>query len=222
MNMLKLAVAVLAVVALGCEGGTSESTISAPSSTPVEVVDTEATKTNEPATPIEPGDVCDQGTVYQGFGGRVLVAGRTDEMQNVDRGRVKPYSALAGEYQRVLGKTPTLLGQMSTTFAQAPARWYEEPQSSAVSLYSTFRVGFVGCLELTSTGEAYAATPEVTSAQTVCQDLGRKFWSRAPNATELDACVKVAVQDTTKETNPRRRWAYTCASLLTAAGFITY
>jgi hypothetical protein len=52
--------------------------------------------------------------------------------------------------------------------------------------------------------------------------MAQKFWSRAPSTGELSACVKTAVEDTTTETNPRRRWAYTCAGVMTSAGFLTY
>jgi len=60
----------------------------------------------------------------------------------------------------------------------------------------------------------------------------RKAWSRTPTTTEVDKCVNFAVNATRTEltgspamatpTAPARRWAYTCASVLTAAGFITY
>ena len=46
--------------------------------------------------------------------------------------------------------------------------------------------------------------------------------SSSSSQAEVDACVKVAMVDTTKETDPKRRWAYTCASVLTSAGFMTY
>ena len=47
---------------------------------------------------------------------------------------------------------------------------------------------------------------------------------------EIQACVDVAVSDSLEEavpaggkkaTDPRRRWAYSCASVLTAPGFLT-
>ena len=37
-------------------------------------------------------------------------------------------------------------------------------------------------------------------------------------ADELDACTQVALTDSAAESAPRRRWAYTCASLLSSAG----
>ena len=56
----------------------------------------------------------------------------------------------------------------------------------------------------------------------MCQDQSRRFWSREPTEAELSTCVKVATEDTASESDPRRRWAYTCAALLTAAGFLTF
>jgi hypothetical protein len=48
------------------------------------------------------------------------------------------------------------------------------------------------------------------------------FWNRAPNPDEVGACVDMATNGTASEPDPRRRWAYTCASVLTAAGFLSY
>ena len=42
----------------------------------------------------------------RGFAGTELVADRVDQVAGMDRARVKPYSSLAGEYTRVLGKAP--------------------------------------------------------------------------------------------------------------------
>jgi hypothetical protein len=52
--------------------------------------------------------------------------------------------------------------------------------------------------------------------------MARKFWSRAPSDDEVKACTDVALTDTASEPDAKRRWAYTCASLLSASGFLTY
>ncbi|WP_394833559.1 hypothetical protein LVJ94_44335 [Pendulispora rubella] len=186
----------------------------------------------------------DTGIAHVGLGGAELTAGRFEAVAGGDRGRSKPYSALASEYARVLGKdnNPSLLadGATATTFGLPQARWSLEPQASAVSLYTAYRVAFDGCLQLTGAvanasgseqGDAkYATVPDAESAKTECQAWARKFWSRAAGPDEVQACVEVAVTSSLQETYnakttntpPRRRWAYACASVLSATGFLAY
>ncbi len=214
-----LALAAAAALIMGCSSGSPGATVSAPP-TPKEDV-TKPGETGKDPQP-EQGEICDQGRVYKGLGGRTLVAGRTEQLQNVDRARIKPYSAMAGEYARALGKAPALLGSMASTFSAPPARWHEEPGASAVTLYSAYRVAFVGCLDLTATASEYAETPTAESARAACEGMAKKFWTRTPTSDELDACVSVATVDTQAEKDPRRRWAYTCASVLNSAAFLTF
>ena len=110
----------------------------------------------------------------------------------------------------------------ANTFAIIPARWFIEPEASAVTVYTSFRIAFQGCLTATATPARYATLPSNTTAETECGTWARKFWSRTATQPELDACVKVAMVDTTTETDPKRRWAYACASVMTAAGFTTF
>jgi hypothetical protein len=173
-------------------------------------------------TPVEQPKCADVGKSYTGFAGTVLEAGRVDEVSGIDRSRVKPYSALQTEYPRVLGNTPANLAGSATTFETAPVRWYVEPSASAIGLYTAYRIAFQGCLTATATPAQYATAPTAGAAQTECANWAKKFWSRMPEQAEVDACVKVATADTASETDPKRRWAYTCASVLTAAGFMTY
>ncbi len=203
---------------LGCGGGAPEARVSAPPAP------TDDVKPDVPGVEDPTGDTgaCDQGRVYKGLGDRVLVAGRTEQVQNVDRLRIKPYSAMAGEYERALGQVPSLLDSMASTFSSPPARWYEEPGASAVTLYSSYRVAFAGCLALTSSASEYADAPTEESARAVCEEMATRFWSRTPTSEELGGCVSVATVDTKSEANPRRRWAYTCASVLNSAGFLAY
>jgi hypothetical protein len=136
---------------------------------------------------------------------------------------VKPFSALSGEYTRALGATPALISGLGTTFGEPQVRWSVEPQASAVSLYTAYRVAFQGCLTYTGTANAFAATPTNATALTECGNFAQKFWSRPAAQGELAACVKATVADTaTGEPNLRRRWAYGCASVLTAAAFLSY
>lgn len=176
----------------------------------------------EPAEPPPVANHCDFGKRYVGFAGTELEAGRVDNVPGIDRARLKPFSALGAEYRRVLGNTPALVSTMGSTFGQPPARWYVEPQASAITLYSAYRVAFQGCLTYTASPAKYASVPSSGTAATECAALAHGFWSRTATQEEIDACVKVATVDTAKETDPRRRWAYACASVLTAAGFLTY
>lgn len=160
---------------------------------------------------------------YVGFDKAELIADRFDAVEGVDRQRFKPYSALTSEYPRVTGvAAPGLLGQSGSTFGQAPARWHEEPEGSAINLYTAYRIAFESCLTMTATDAKYAAAPAEPALGAECSAMARKFWSRSANAEEIATCVQVGTVDSTKETDPRRRWAYTCASVLSSAGFLTY
>jgi hypothetical protein len=165
---------------------------------------------------------CTKGKSYVGFASTVLEADRIDAPLGTDRMRIKPYSALTGEYPRVIGSTPNLLGTAGATFGQAPDRWYTEPRGGAVSVYTAYRIGFEGCLTYTATAPDYAAAPTTATATTACTALEQTFWNRSPNPTEIASCVTTAMNGTATETDPRRRWAYTCASVLSAAGFLAY
>ena len=58
----------------------------------------------------------------------------------------------------------------------------------------------------------------------------KKFWSRDATDVEAAACVQMAMVDSLTEvsgmstimTTPQRRWAYTCAAVMSAAGFMTW
>jgi hypothetical protein len=247
MKKIILAAAMFGSVALlsGCSFGSSEADLrnlgnDNPQAKPLDpnspiVIETPTNPTDptnpeeKPVDPPPPVNHCDFGKSYTGFAGTVLEVGRVDNDLGIDQGRVKPFAALGTEYTRVLGNTPTLLTGADATFGNPVARWYVEPQANAVSLYTAYRIAFQGCLTATATDTKYASVPSNTTAATECSAWARKFWSRTPTQAEVDSCVKVAMVDTLKEgaptattTLPRRQWAYTCASVLTSAGFMTY
>lgn len=178
-----------------------------------------------PETPVDPemppNTTCDTGYNYQGFGGVRLEVGRDEDSVGFDRDRVKPLTALRGEYARVLGTTPALLDTLSNTFGATPPRWYIEPESNAVALYSSMRVAFVGCLSATATAE-YDPMPDATNAPAKCAAFAHKFWSRDANAEEIASCVELVTTKTGEEPQARRKWAYACASVLSSASFLTY
>jgi hypothetical protein len=212
------AAAVLLTLATACTGGATLDYVT--TTNPNEVI--LDPKDNPDNGPDAAAMQCDFGYSYEGFGGTRLEAGRADEDVGFDRDRVKPFSALAGEFGRVLGKpAPQLLAQLSSTFGQVPARWYVEPQANAVSLYSALRVAFVGCVDLTSTSE-YDDMPDDANAPEKCSAFARRFWSRSPDTDEVQACVDMVTQGTDPETQARRKWAYACSSVLASAPFLTF
>lgn len=227
MNTLKnlLAGAALAVLMAGCSLGSSSANLN--NIVPDEpgpqdpIADPNEPVSVDPVDPVPPPR-CDMGKSYTGFAGTMLEAGRVDLDMGVERARMKPYSALQGEYTRVLGNTPGLLASSASTFAIVPNRWLVEPQASAINLYTAYRIAFQGCLTATATPTQFGTLPTNTTAASECGTWARKFWSRTPTQAELDSCVQVAMVDTSSETNARRRWAYTCAAVLSATGFMTY
>lgn len=181
------------------------------------------------------------GQPHIGLGGEDLAA-TVDGPPSGDRARAKPYTALLTEYGRVLGSqnAPSSINDTGPTFGVPADRWYLEPIASAVFVNTAFDVAFEGCLRMTGdiaggSGDAkYAAAPTKVTASAECADWIRRFWSRSGTPDQIDACVSVAtettsetygrpsVDETTRETTPNRRWAYACASVLTATGFLTF
>jgi hypothetical protein len=178
---------------------------------------TDEEKEETPA-PICPG----AGRAYVGIGGADLRAGRVDREAGLDRGRVKPYSALPSELARVLGEAPASVGEVESAFGDVPDRWYVEPSGSAMGIYAAHRVAFDGCLTLTAAATAYGQAPTKATATTECTRWATRAWSRRPDQTEIDACVSFATEAAAGETDPRRRWAEVCAAIVSSAGFLTY
>jgi hypothetical protein len=136
--------------------------------------------------------------------------------------RVKPVSALRGEYPRVLGQTPTSFDALATAYGGETERWFREPIMSAVAIASGVGTAFEACLAYTASPPEFATAPTAETAASTCALLERKLWSRTPSQAETDACRDVAIVDSAPETEPRRRWAYACAAVVSAAGFATY
>jgi hypothetical protein len=177
----------------------------------------------DPGAVNDPGDpaLC-KSREYVGFDKKALHSGREVIRLGMNRSRVKPYSALSSEYPRVLGNTPASLAAASATFAQPPARWYEEPQANAVAIQTAYNIAFDGCLGYTGSAPEFAAAPDPANAEALCGSMARKFWSKTPAPQELTACADVALKGAAGEPQSQRKWAYACASVLTSAGFLTY
>lgn len=174
----------------------------------------------QPGDPTQPGS-CEEGKPHPGFGGQDFASERKPGALGADRRRVKPFTALRTEIARAIGQAPASMAGSAAAFGEDPPRWYAEPTAGAVSLYTTYGVGFTGCYD--SMGDAqYGQAPTVQAAESECARMQRKFWLRTPTAEETKACVDLAVTGLASEATPRRRWAHVCASVLTAAGFTTY
>ncbi len=221
---LQLLLAALTLAALGCNGS-SNVTLHSNSMDDGMPMDTlppaDVPPPAAPPDPVQPAPHCDMGRTYQGFAGTELTAGRYDADLGLETARFKPFTALQTEYKRVLNTTPALLSSSASTFAIIPARWYVEPEASAISLYTAYRIAFQGCLTATS-GTAFASAPSNSTAATQCTTWAQQFWTRDPSQAEVDACVQVAMVDTASETDAHRKWAYTCAAVLSSADFLTY
>lgn len=191
-------------------------------------------------TPEPPKDCRSLQTVYKGLGGKDLNL-RVDGTQDsafapvvLDRHRMKPYDVLKGDFERVLGTTgqtdmQSLLNGSADAFGAAPNRWYAEPQASAVSLYTTYRIAFRGCLQYAAVTAELQQTPTPATAGAECAKLAQKAWDRAPVKEEIDACVAIATDEASfakgtpqPVTDPKAKWAYACASVLTSSNFTSY
>ena len=176
---------------------------------------------NPPPGTVDPS-TCSPGRAYNGMAGANIVDGRAVANAGVDRGRFKPYSSLAGEFQRVLGNTPASLAGAADTYGRPEARWYDEPAVGSVVLQTSYSVAYDGCITYTETSPDFAAAPTAADAPAKCAAMARKFWSRTASPDQIAACADVAVSGSAAVTDVRKRWAYACASVITSAGFLTY
>lgn len=163
-----------------------------------------------------------EGRSYTLFDGTKMEATRTNENVGVNRARIKPFSVMQGEYQRVLGVVPASLATAAGSFDEAPERWFAEAEHSGVSLNAIFDISFDGCLQYTKTAADYAAAPTDATATTVCTALMRKAWSKTPAPEEIASCTTLATTKLAAEPDARRRWAYVCASVLSSSQFLTF
>lgn len=163
------------------------------------------------------------GKTYKGFGDKDLSAGREDDVTPLgDRARIKPFSALSGEFNRVLQVIPGSLTANAATFGDPGERWFSEAAVNGVSLFTTYRAAYEAALRYAATNPMLAAAPTEGDAASICSSIAALAWNRTPTGDEVEACKKIAVTETVNEPDPKARWAYAIASLLTATGFISY
>lgn len=165
---------------------------------------------------------CEVTRSYMGFGGRTLEGSRPALEVGADRLRLKPFAALATEYANTLGLAAFDTSAYAATFGKPPARWYAEPLASANTIYAAFALAYGACTQHTGTDATYAATPDTTTATLACHGFIERAWHRPATDEETAACVSFAIDKTASVANPRTRWAYTCASVLSATGFLSF
>jgi len=68
----------------------------------------------------------------------------------------------------------------------------------------------------------YTAAPTATAADQLCRTFANRAWHREATADEVAACTSYALDKTDPNSPPRTRWAYTCAAVLSASGFLAY
>jgi hypothetical protein len=181
---------------------------------------------------------------HVGLGGIALAAGRLDGTQTEDkksvivgdRHRVKPFSVLVDDMRRVLGTAnqgsmDALINGSADAFGAPPARWFAEPQAGAVSIYTTYRIAFRGCLQYANTVAEWSQQPNATSAAAECSKLQQKAWNVTPSQEEIDACVGIATDaagfaavpaPVGPITDAKTKWTYACASVLSSAKFTSF
>ena len=166
--------------------------------------------------------VCETTRSYTGFGNHILENDRPAIAAGTDRVRIKPYGALSLEYRAALGLSAFDTGFYANTFGKPPARWYTEPAASANTIYAAFALAYDACSQHTAADPQYATAPDPTLADTVCREHVRRAWHREATDDEAATCATYAVNQTNSADPPRKRWAYACAAVLSASGFLAY
>ncbi len=147
---------------------------------------------------------------------RPVIAARSDRM------RLKPFTALATEYSRALGLASFDTSAFAATFGKPPARWFSEPAASASTVYGAFALAFAACTQHTASDAQYASAPDAATADPICRDHARRAWSREATEPEVAACVDYTVNKTNPADAAPKRWAYSCAAVVSATGFLAY
>jgi len=173
-----------------------------------------------------PGDdqpvVCEPTRTYLGFAGTPLETTRPAIEAGSDRLRLKPFTALAEEYARALGLASFDTKAYAATFGRPPARWFGEPAASANTVYAAFALAYEACTQHTATAPLFADAPTATSAGLACRQFARAAWHREATDDEAAACVTYTTDQTNAADPARKRWAYSCAAVLSASGFLAY
>lgn len=166
------------------------------------------------------GPTCKRTENHAGFGGRTLDSVFQGYEKAPDTHRLKPYLMFGDEYKLYFGGAPDSWARKKSTLTIEADRWFEETQANAVSLVTLQGIHFeVGLRYAKENG---LGKPDRTQAETECAKFQAMVWEMEPTQEQVKACADYIVNDTAKEGNAQRRWAYGFAAVLTAAGFLSY
>lgn len=165
----------------------------------------------------------DGGRRYKGFGNSELSAGRVTEVPlEMDRFRIKSLQSLSAEFARVVGTVPLSLAANQATFIDPGPRWFVEPLASGVTLFTVYRVAFEAGLKFVDGNPDMVANLAEPTVTEVCRNFAITAWQKQPTEAQVASCAKLALIDTAPEPDPKARWAYALASILTSTEFINY
>jgi hypothetical protein len=89
-------------------------------------------------------------------------------------------------------------------------------------VYAAFALAYEACTQHTLAPAVFANAPDATSAGLACREFARAAWHREATEDEATACVTYTLDQTIPTDPPRKRWAYSCAAVLSASGFLAY
>jgi hypothetical protein len=169
---------------------------------------------------------------------------RKDVAAGYERARIKPFQAMKGDLERVLGgPAPLARGAFGEEQANPdpfenhyndkPAgggktkptdvnTWFSEPRSGALEVYSIVEAAFPACAAYAEKNGALSAAPTAESAPAQCAAMARAFWSRTASPVEIEPCVRAATTGAESEPDPKKKWAWGCTTLVVSANFVSY
>lgn len=224
----------LGVVLVGAAcSGTLEGGRSLGSASPdSEIITSEPAPAPEPVLQLPAAVACDgrsTGRSYRGFGGEALDGDRLPLAAGQDVARLRDGDDLFTVLES-RGIGAPVPGSVKQTFGLVPERWHENSQASFASVYAAYSLAFQGCLTKVKDPRNYhpfghadfATSPNATSAPRQCQVMGKLLWRRELSTEELAACVEIALETPSLETDVKRQWAALCASVGASAGFLLF
>lgn len=176
----------------------------------------------EGETGSEPSFMCtEEFTEYVGMNGTDLASSRLDLEPGTNRARMLPFKRLREKYKRVLDVIPGFTGYQDISFYEPVIRWFVEPEINAINVLISFRSGYQGCRAYLS-GEEFGIAPTPATAEEQCIAWQRRFWSVEPTSEQTASCVSVLLHPQNTDPVVKNRWAYGCASVISATQFLTY
>lgn len=197
-----------------------------------------------PAPALPSAALCESrslGRSYRSFDGQAREAQRAGTAAGIDRALPTRNAARGGRHELDRRFTEALdiqawteltaeLRARSTqsTFGVPKDRWFSRVNLGPMTAVKLASLAFMACdgALRRATGRAYFARPEFQSvptpeaAEPICAQLMEHAWRRVPEPEELEACVNLAIEGTSPEPDPVRRWAYVCSSVFASVEYI--